>query len=614
MSTTESPQDNLSQLQDRYSRLDALMNEHQLDAVLLTSRDCQLSEYTPLANNTRYHMTGFTGSVGDALYLSKSLAEKAAEKAQCLLFVDGRYHLQADIETLPELVSVQKLDYTQGMWATIKQWLADNQDNIKKVGFDGYRFSSGDVEQLAELAGQSDFELHSFNHREIDEVTGLAGMTTTKPIEQLADPMLGRSIMDNIKALQDSYPDNCAASQTCYVTALTDDVAYLLNSRGYHSENQSAHFGFLFLLGNEVILYLPKECSECAVNIDNLGELQLTVIRNNLADLAAWLKGQSVKSVCFDKAGINFVLRQLIDETCKGADLHDEFKGVTPIRAVKSPQELAAMRKAFLRSSVAIAETIRWAKYGDEQDRVFTEGCMAAKLWDEYEAQGAKSLSFSTIAGCGENGALIHYSDVNSTRPLNDGELVLLDSGAYYEEGLATDITRGCFCNHSRSERPQAWQVDIYTTTLKASMAGLMANIPDTTTGAELDKVIRDVVEQAGYNYAHGTGHGVGIDVHESGIGISPRVESPLTENAVVTIEPGIYLEGQGGVRVENVVVVKRDEFHPENFHFENLSFVGYDWDLIDLDRLTEDEKDYLKGYEHKCQELGTEITRCPLL
>lgn len=613
MSTSESAEQKLQQLQSLYNGLDALMSENQLDAVLITSRDCQLSEYTPLVNNTRYQLTAFTGSVGDAIYLSEALAEKL-DTAQCLLFVDGRYHLQADLETLPALVNVQKLAYGEGMWPSIMAWLEANQDEINKVGFDGYRFSSGDIAKLADLAQSAEFSLQSFNHREMDDAIALPGMSTVKPINQLDDSLLGRSIADNIKALQDTYPQDCVAATTCYVTALTDDVAYLLNSRGYHSENQSAHFGFLFVVGDKLALYLPRECCECDVNIDNPGALELTVIRNDLQLLGEWLKQQEVTALCYSNSGINFVLQQLVNETCQGAKLYDEFKGVTPIRAVKNEQELKAMKKAFIRSSVAIAETIRWAKYGDEEDRVFTEGCMAAKLWDEYEAQGAISLSFSTIAGCGENGAIIHYSDAESTRPLRDGELVLLDSGAYYEEGLATDITRGCFVNHDRSCEPEAWQKDIYTATLKASIAGLTARIPDTTTGAELDKLIRTVIQGCGYDYAHGTGHGVGIDVHESGIGISPRVESTLTENAVVTIEPGIYLEGRGGVRVENVVIVRRDEFHPEQFHFENLSFVGYDWDLINLDQLDEDEKDYLKSYEHKCQELGTEITRCPLL
>lgn len=128
-----------------------------------------------------------------------------------------------------------------------------------------------------------------------------------------------------------------------------------------------------------------------------------------------------------------------------------------------------------------------------------------------------------------------------------------------------------------------------------------------------MDDIIRGVLQDAGFDYAHGTGHGVGIDVHESGIGISPKINKTLTENAVVTIEPGVYLADQGGVRVENVVIVKRHNFKEDHFVFENMSYVGYDWELIDLEQLNEDEKEYLKLYEYRCQDMGTSITACPL-
>jgi Xaa-Pro aminopeptidase len=603
-------QDNL---QTWYNQLDALMNEQQIDVLLVTSKDGHLSEYTSLENNPRYQISQFNGSVGDAIFVSTALADKLGMTAQCLLFVDGRYHLQADRQTNPERVSVQKLAYGEGMWEMMSKWLEQNSDSITKVGFDGYRISSSDVDKVSELAQQIDFKMHSFNRYEMDEAMDLPGWITAKPINQLPNEMLGRDIQTNITALINSFPDEVNASQTCYVTCVSDDVSYLLNSRGYHSPTLSSHFGYLFVINTNVILYLPKDCSESEVNITDVGALTLHVIRNDLAQLQETLKQNAVSAVCYKSNGINFVAQQLINETWGGVQCFDQFDGVMPIRVVKSPEELEAMKSAFIKSSKAIGETMRWAKYGDTSGRPYTEGSLAAKLLEEYQAQGALGLSFNTIAGAGENGALIHYSDATSTRPLADGELVLLDSGAYYDEGLATDITRGCFCNHSRNEMPQQWQTDIYTTTLKASIAGLTAVVPDTCTGAEMDQIIRTVIQQRGYDYAHGTGHGVGIDVHENGIGISPKVESTFTENAVVTIEPGIYLADKGGVRVENVVIVRRHITKEDHFYFELMSYVGYDWELIDLDRLDEDEKDYLKAYEYKCQKLGTELTHCPL-
>lgn len=596
-----------------YRQLNQLMSDQQVDVVLITSRDGHLSEYTALVNNPRYQLTGFDGSVGDALVFSAECAERCGLSAQCILFVDGRYHLQADQQTDPQYVEVYKLDYGQQMWKSMVAWIEKHRAQINKIGFDGFRLSSFHVNKLTSFAEQYQLSLHCFNRYEIDQAIALPGLIIDKPIYQLANELLGRNIQTNIDRLTASYPLGFEAQSTCYVTAMCDDVAYLLNSRGYHGPNASSHFGYLFVIGYQLVLFLPRDCADSPVEFHDLEGVELTVIRNDWSQLQQLLGQYPITGVCYQAKGINYALQQVIDNCFAGATCFDEFKGVTPIRVVKSPEELAAMRQAFSKSSQAIATTIRWAKYGDPEDHIYTEGSLSQKIWQEYQDQGALSLSFNTIAGTGANGALIHYSDDTSTQPLQDGELVILDSGAYYQEGLATDVTRGCFCNHSRQAVPQAWQKAIYTATLKASVAGLTACLHHKTTGAEFDQMIRQRVQQAGFDYAHGTGHGVGIDVHEGGIGISPRNNEPLTEQAVVTIEPGVYLPDQGGVRVENVVIVKRDEFKPDHFVFENLVFVGYDWELIDVEQLDDQEKEYLKRYEYQCQQMGTSITACPL-
>ena len=210
-----------------YAQLDALMNEQQIDALLLTSRDGHLSE-----NHPRSPLSQFTGAVGDAIFISATLASKLGMKAQCLLFVDGRYHIQADKQCDPDKVSVQKLAYGEVMWDSMMGWIESNKQHINKLGLDGYRFSSSDVSRLGEFAQGHDFTLHSYNHHEIDNAIELPGFITTKPITQLADELLGRGVKDNITALTSSYPEGFSAEQTCYITSVSDDVSYLLNSRG----------------------------------------------------------------------------------------------------------------------------------------------------------------------------------------------------------------------------------------------------------------------------------------------------------------------------------------------------------------------------------------------
>jgi Xaa-Pro aminopeptidase len=190
-----------------------------------------------------------------------------------------------------------------------------------------------------------------------------------------------------------------------------------------------------------------------------------------------------------------------------------------------------------------------------------------------------------------------------------------LDSGAYYAEGFATDCTRVVLFTDG-SEKAADWQKEIYTLTLKSCLAGLRAKFRLDSLCKDVDTLARGPIRDKGFDYAHGTGHGIGIHVHESGIRISPVSQYQFTESAVVSVEPGIYLAGKGGVRIENVAIVAANaEQEQQHTHgFENVVFVGYDWDLIDLGMLSEDDKKDLAAYERKCRSLGTGVTDCPLL
>jgi Xaa-Pro aminopeptidase len=164
------------------------------------------------------------------------------------------------------------------------------------------------------------------------------------------------------------------------------------------------------------------------------------------------------------------------------------------------------------------------------------------------------------------------------------------------------------------AQQPEPWQKDIYTATLKAAIQVFMKPVPARLSGKEVDAQIRGQVKAAGYDYMHGTGHGVGIHVHEEGIRLSSLSSYPQSANACVSVEPGIYLEGKGGVRVENIALLHltQDSGVPA-YEYENVVFVGYDWDLIRTEQLSPEEKRYLKQYEAKCAELGTTLTACPL-
>jgi len=218
-----------------------------------------------------------------------------------------------------------------------------------------------------------------------------------------------------------------------------------------------------------------------------------------------------------------------------------------------------------------------------------------------YREQGAVDQSFNTIAAFGPNSAIIHYSDASDSVLASDGQLALLDSGALYASGYATDTTRTIFMG----QKPSSKHKEIYTLVLKGLINAESAVFPAGTTGAGIDALARIPITKKGYNYMHGTGHGVGINVHEGGFGISPINKSVLTEGQVGSIEPGIYLQDFGGVRLENVVEVVKHPAYEGMFCFRPLVYIGYDHSLIEEKLLTQEELDYLRAYEKECQRRG---------
>lgn len=591
--------------------LEALMIEHGLDALLITSQDRYISEYTPTPNNPRYALTGFDGSAGDGIFLRRAVAEQLGLKAPFVLFVDGRYHLQADQQTRPEQVQVEKLSLGIGIWAGIAIWLQNHRSAIRQLGFDAQRLSVAQRVGLTRDLADCGFAWESLESGEVDRAIRLPGWQIDRPIRRVPQSATGRSVADNFARLGAEAVARYGSATTCFVSGGADDLSYLLNTRGYHLPNSSSQLGYLFAIGEQVALFLPEGCERCEVEEDPASPF--TVIRNDLPALERFLARFPVTQVCYQASRVNCALAALTQRVWPQAAQDGCFDAVERLRTAKTDAELAAIRSAFAKSSLAIAQTMRWAKYGEAGQR-HTEYDLAVKISDAYIEQGALGLSFTSIAASGETGAVMHYGKASRERELKEGEMILLDSGAYYAEGFATDCTRVVLRSTAKDTQVQAWQKEIYTVTLKACVAGMRARLPASTTGHEVDKLVRDVVKSYGYDFAHGTGHGIGIHVHEEGIRFRPDVEYTLTAKAVASIEPGIYLNGQGGVRIENVVIVQPQPEAPEQRYFESIVFVGYDWDLVDLALLTPDEREYLTAYEQECQSRGTAVTPCPLL
>lgn len=601
------------------NRLDGLMAG--LDALVLTSKDPFLSEYVPRENNPRFGATRFTGSVGDAIFFSSDFRKRNPGLKAFELFVDGRYHLQADRETDADWVQVVRLSVEPEVEGGVQSSLARFAGI--RVGIDFERTSVAALGRYRESLKAHSGQLRPIGGSEVLSALGLPGWKVARPIRSLGQGVTGRSLSGVCGALGEAMHAVSGHSENLLITAATDDAAFLLNARGYHLPHHSSFLAYTFLSGSHLCVFLPSFSEDSPVDLDRdqCGDMEISIIRNRLPELESWIRRRNVRAIHFNGSAMNSLLPELAISAFPEATVNPEFKELLRLRTRKTPEEMESIRKSFLRSSRAIAKTLRFGK-AESRKRKLSEAELAEHLKGSYAAEGAVALSFKTISGAGPNSAIVHYSSPSREECFEPGRLALLDSGAYYAEGFATDCTRGFFAGgagnydgiHDATRdaiRPESWQKEIYTATLKAAIQVFLKPVDASLSGKEMDAFIRSKVRAAGYDYLHGTGHGIGIHVHEEGIRLSTLSIYPQSPFACVSVEPGIYLENRGGVRVENVALLI-----PEGavrYRYENVVFVGYDWDLIEVSALNDEERAYLKAYESKCRELGTALTECPL-
>lgn len=611
-------------------------NASQIDLMWLTSRDAFLSEYTPLPNHHRFGITNFSGSLGDALF------NLHTQKSS--LVVDGRYHLQADQEVDPQWVEVIKVDVApqieEALFKKIEE-VSKSLGRVVTVALVPERFPESLLALISKKLTEQGHVLVYVNEQEVTQALGLPGWSTASPILSLPKAVTGRSCVENLNQLSQALrkeallhqTNKSSALQLMHVTCATDDAAFLLNARGFHLPYLSSVMAYTFFVTSaseavasekasaELIVFLPEASSKAEVKIAESLEpsVKLTIIRNDRDALMKKIKSMEVYQVFYNATTLNgwlsqVVLGELKDQNQKPTARAPDFKWLLETRTVKTHEEKESIRKSFLKSSRAIAKTLRWARAECSAQKKLSEKNVADFLEKSYRDEGAVGLSFHTISGTGAHSAIVHYTANRDDAYLTAGDLFLLDSGAYYPEGFATDCTRGFWVPHQNaSQGPEPWQKEIYTQTLKAAISVFLKPVPKKLSGQEVDQLVRSSIKKAGYDYLHGTGHGIGIHVHEEGIRFSTLSTYPQTEHACVSVEPGIYLEGKGGVRVENVVLLNTSKVNSSAYDYENVVWVGYDWNLIDLQLFTQEEKAYLKEYEAQCRALGTQITDCPL-
>lgn len=568
-------------IQENISKLKNFMKESKLDSFYISSNDIFLNEYVPLPDCHRYYVTNFTGSTAEVI---------VPLNGKVILFVDGRYYEQADLEVDPSVVEVFKCPYGMGLQTAMKQII--NERKLKALGVEGDRIDLSLFNEFKKIT-----TVKSFNNAELTKKIDFKTQEFNKKILELPLDLVGESTLAKCQRI-------LKPGEAFYITAL-DSIAWITNLRRFEMPFQST-FRAKALATNERV-YLLMENLEGEVQNPNV-EITLgsfSKLEDFLADISfcenIFNEKNKITKVFYSDRSMNVADFEKLKSHFGETTLENRAEGLVPFHAYKNPTEIKSMESSFNRGDQAIFETICYVKEQVKKGVKFTELDFFNTTNEFYKKNGALEQSFKTISAIGANSSIIHFSSPSAEIEFKPGELALLDSGGYFESGYATDTTRAFLSGGVASSR----QKEIYTTVLKSILHTQNAVFPEGSWGSLIDGLARQPVFKFGLNYNHGTGHGVGINVHEGGYRLSTTSNVPLKENTVGSIEPGIYIPGFGGVRLENVAVIEKHPTISGMLRFRSFVYIGYDHDLIDENLLTDEEKKWLEEYERECQKRG---------
>ena len=560
-------------IKQRLALLRQELRRERLSAYIFLTSDPHQSEYTADHWKGREWISGFNGSAGTAVITLTSAA----------LWTDSRYFIAAAGQLEGTEFQLMKLK-VEGT-PTIAEWLGKELTDVadKSVGIDGMTASTAIVEELiGELRQQGGLTLQTnfdvLGRIWKDRPAIPANKVVLQPIEMAGEDV--KSKLQRIrKALREQHADGMLMAQL-------DDIAWTLNLRGSDVHCNPVFVSYLLIASERVTLYIEKE--------KLTDDVQRYLTDNGIAvesysDVAKGLCDYGEYNILLDADEVNYFLMKTVKRKV--------VRGTSPVplmKAVKNAAEQEGFRRAMVRDGVAMVRFLKWLEENPSQ----TEMSVADKLEQLRSEQTLyKGLSFDTIAAYEQHGAIVHYEATTETDvPLERKGLLLLDSGAQYQDGT-TDITRTIPMGQLTDEQKR-----VYTLVLKGHIDLQMLHFPDGATGTQLDAIARRPLWQAGLNFLHGTGHGVGsyLNVHEGPHQI--RMEwkpAKLRAGMTVTDEPGVYLEGRFGVRIENtLLVVPVEETECGSFlGFETLTLCPIDVRPIMKDLLTPEERQWLNDY-----------------
>lgn len=573
----------MNEIKLRLARLRELMKREHLSAFIFPSTDAHQSEYVADHWRGREWISGFNGSAGTAVVTMKSAA----------LWTDSRYFLAAEEQL--EDTECQLMRLKMEGTPTIAEWLGKELQDVQspEVGLDGMVNSYNYVKDLSySLRKLGGITLRT-NLDPLEQIWENRPSLPANPVEiqplEYAGETLASKVVRIRKSLRELHADGML------VSAL-DDIAWTLNLRGTDVHCNPVFVSYLLIESDKVSLFVDDNKLSPEVK-QYLQDNQVSLYNYNKVEKC--LESYSEYNILLDGDETSYYLWK----TVKCQEIVAAASPIPAMKAVKNEAEIEGYRSAMLKDGVAMVKFLKWLKPAVEAGGQ-TEISIDEKLASlRAEQKLFRDISFDTIAGYAQHGAIVHYEATPETDVVLKPEgLILIDSGAQYQDGT-TDITRTIALGAVSEEMKH-----IYTLVLKAHIQLELVKFPDGASGTQLDAVGRECMWREGYNFLHGTGHGVGsyLCVHEGPHQIRMEwMPTPLRAGMTLTDEPGLYLAGKFGVRIENTVLIS-DYMSTEFGKFlqiEPLTLCPIDTTPIDVDMLLPEEIDWLNAYHHSVYE-----------
>ena len=546
---------------EKIKDLKKFFKEDGIDGYIVPKNDEFFCEYIPDYNDRLNFITQFSGSFGFALIL----------KDKNFLFVDGRYSLQAknqsgksfNIITIPDKMPCEIL-----------------KEKKLTIGFDPNLFTN---KSLTTLFGKSECTYKPIFKNLIDKIWKRKFRKTESKFFILP----GRSVSEKHQSKIEKIINHLKRKKSDFLfISSSENNAWLLNIRGRDTKYTPIPYCYILIDKNKNIKFfcnLKKISLQFEKHFNQVEFIDIKKCDKILSEIKK-------KKFIIDKNSCSYYFENIISKNNKIIDFHDP---VYFFKAIKGKEEIENIKRAHVYDGVALTKYLFWIKKNFYRKNV-TEISAAQKLLKfRKKNKKFKFLSFPTISGTGPNGAIIHYKPTKETnRKLKEGDIYLVDSGGQYEFGT-TDVTRTISLKNSNNRIK-----NIFTRVLKGHIAVANFKLKKGTSGSVIDNAARKYLKQIGLNYAHGTGHGVGyfLNVHEGPHAISKRNKINFKEGMIVSNEPGYYEKNRFGIRIENLIYVKKTK---NKIFFENLTMAPIDKDLIIRGSLNDNEIKWLNNY-HK--------------